>query len=65
MDEEEENGGWKAFTCLVQPHAADMSVETDVIWYEEGHVLSGINSYRQSHNLPALTEHDRADCLAD
>nr|XP_009791750.1 PREDICTED: uncharacterized GPI-anchored protein At3g06035-like [Nicotiana sylvestris]XP_016454470.1 PREDICTED: uncharacterized GPI-anchored protein At3g06035-like [Nicotiana tabacum] len=32
---------------------------------EEGHVLSGINSYRQSHNLPALTKHDKADCLAD
>ncbi|XP_015087260.1 uncharacterized GPI-anchored protein At3g06035-like [Solanum pennellii] len=32
---------------------------------EEGHVLSGINSYRQSHSLPALTKQDKADCLAD
>ncbi|PHU10098.1 hypothetical protein BC332_21958 [Capsicum chinense] len=32
---------------------------------EEGHVLSGINSYRQSHSLPPLTKQDKADCLAD
>ncbi|MCD7453736.1 hypothetical protein HAX54_021968 [Datura stramonium] len=69
----EENGGRVvSSTCHVQPHAADTSVETDVIatdlgkdTNEEDHVLSGINSYRQSHNLPALTKHDKADCLAD
>ncbi|XP_009592359.1 uncharacterized GPI-anchored protein At3g06035 [Nicotiana tomentosiformis] len=50
-----------AFLFLFAPLLIWAPVNCD----DEGHVLSGINSYRQSHNLPALTKHDKADCLAD
>ncbi|CAH9073667.1 unnamed protein product [Cuscuta epithymum] len=32
---------------------------------EEDHLLQGINSYRQSLNVPALAKHDKANCLAE
>ncbi|KAK9919791.1 hypothetical protein M0R45_028369 [Rubus argutus] len=32
---------------------------------DENDIVQGINSYRQSLNLPALIKHDKADCLAD
>nr|GEX44636.1 RNA-directed DNA polymerase, eukaryota [Tanacetum cinerariifolium] len=32
---------------------------------EEDDLLQGINSYRQSKNLTALTKHDNAGCMAD
>ncbi|GJR82623.1 hypothetical protein Tco_0153408 [Tanacetum coccineum] len=32
---------------------------------EEDDLLQGINSYRQSKNLAALTKHDKAGCMAD
>ncbi|XP_060219118.1 uncharacterized GPI-anchored protein At3g06035-like isoform X1 [Lycium barbarum] len=51
-----------AFLFLIAPLLILAPVNCDD---EEGHVLSGINSYRQSHNVPALTKHDKADCLAD
>ncbi|KAL0347977.1 UNVERIFIED_CONTAM: putative GPI-anchored protein [Sesamum angustifolium] len=32
---------------------------------EEDHLLQGINSFRQSSNVPALSKHDKANCVAD
>lgn len=32
---------------------------------DEDNLLQGLNSYRQSLNLPALTKNGKADCLAD
>jgi hypothetical protein len=32
---------------------------------EEDNLLLGINSFRHSSNLPALSKNDKADCLAD
>ncbi|KAI3448628.1 hypothetical protein Pfo_005293 [Paulownia fortunei] len=32
---------------------------------EEDHLLQGINSFRQSSNVPALAKHDNANCVAD
>ncbi|KAM7469294.1 hypothetical protein LguiA_007477 [Lonicera macranthoides] len=32
---------------------------------EEDNLLQGINSFRQSSNVPALTKNKNADCLAD
>lgn len=32
---------------------------------DENDIIQGINSYRQSLNLPALIKHGKADCLAD
>ncbi|KAL6565414.1 hypothetical protein OROHE_004469 [Orobanche hederae] len=33
--------------------------------YEEDNLLQGINSFRQSSNVPPLAKHDKADCVAD
>ncbi|XP_051144104.1 uncharacterized GPI-anchored protein At3g06035-like [Andrographis paniculata] len=32
---------------------------------EEDNLLQGINSFRQSSNLPTLSKHDKANCVAD
>lgn len=32
---------------------------------QEDDLLQGLNSYRRSKSLPALTKHDKAKCLAD
>ncbi|PIN01479.1 hypothetical protein CDL12_26013 [Handroanthus impetiginosus] len=32
---------------------------------EEDRLLQGINSFRQSSNVPALAKHDKANCVAD
>ncbi|KAI8027930.1 putative GPI-anchored protein [Camellia lanceoleosa] len=34
-------------------------------YYEEDNLLQGINSYRQSLNMPALSKNDKAGYLAD
>ncbi|KAG8363812.1 hypothetical protein BUALT_Bualt19G0061200 [Buddleja alternifolia] len=35
------------------------------VHYEEDHLLQGINSFRQSSGAPALSKHDKANCVAD
>ncbi|XP_022862041.1 uncharacterized GPI-anchored protein At3g06035 [Olea europaea var. sylvestris] len=32
---------------------------------EDDHLIQGINSFRQSANVPPLAKHDNADCLAE